>query len=61
MRERIKFQPLIESAIQNTQRFNLKYNKLVTEGITYFCDESSDTVKPLNPTPTGEYQMGGQH
>ena len=61
MRERRKFQPLIESTIQNKQRFSLKYNKLVTEGVTYFYDESSDTVKPLNPTPTGEYQMGSQH
>ena len=32
MRERRKFQPLIESAIQNKQRFSLKYNKLVIEG-----------------------------
>ena len=61
MRECRKFQPLIESAIQNKQRFSLKYNKLVIEGVTYCYDESSDTVKPLNPTPTGEYQMGSQH
>ena len=59
MRERRKFQPLI--AIQNKQRFSLKYNKLVIEGVTYFYGESSDTVKPLHPTPTGEYQMGSQH
>ena len=61
MQERRKFQPLIESTIQNKQRFSLKYNKLVIEGVTYFYEESSDTVKPLNPTPTGEYQMGSQY
>ena len=61
MQERRKFQPLIESAIQNKQCFSLKYNKLVIEGVTYFYDDSSGTVKPLSPTPTGEYQMGTQY
>ena len=61
MQERRKFQPLIESTIQNKQRFSRKYNKLVIEDVTYFYDDFSDTVKPLNPTPTGEYQMGTHH
>ena len=61
MQERRKFQPMIESAIQNKQRFSLKYNKLVIEGVTYFYDDSSGTVKPLSLTPTGEYQMGTQY
>ena len=45
---------------QIKQRYSLKYNKLAIEGVTYFYDDSSGTVKPLNPTPTGEYQMGAQ-
>ena len=61
MQERRKFQPLIESAIQNKQCFSLKYNKLAIEGVTYFYDDSSGTVKPLSQTPTGEYQMGTQY
>ena len=51
MQERGKFKPLIESAIQKKQRFSLKYNKLVIEGVTYFYDASSGTVELLTQLP----------